>query len=156
MKTSFPDGRLGACGKGPGVRAAVAAGGTLAYVPQDSFLFSDTYRANLEFGANEPLDDAQLHALIEEVAMADEVAGFPQGLEQLIGERGVTLSGGQRQRVFVAQGLAQQADLLLLDEPMTGLDLPTRALILEAVTEERAAGRAHPDAMSAIAPHPAR
>ena len=51
------------------------------------------------------------------------------------------LSGGQRQRVLVAQGLAQEADLLLLDEPVTGLDIVSREVILEVVAEERAAGR---------------
>ena len=51
------------------------------------------------------------------------------------------LSGGQRQRVLVAQGLAQEADVLLLDEPVTGLDVVSRELILDAVTAERAAGR---------------
>lgn len=50
------------------------------------------------------------------------------------------LSGGQRQRVFVAQGLAQEADLLLLDEPVTGLDLVSRDVILDVIQEERAAG----------------
>ena len=52
------------------------------------------------------------------------------------------LSGGQRQRAFVAQGLAQQADVLLLDEPITGLDLVSRQHILDAIAHERAAGRA--------------
>ena len=52
------------------------------------------------------------------------------------------LSGGQRQQVFVAQGLAQEAELVLLDEPITGLDLVSRGHILDAIAEERAAGRA--------------
>ncbi|MGK2948741.1 MAG: zinc ABC transporter ATP-binding protein AztA, partial [Acidimicrobiales bacterium] len=52
------------------------------------------------------------------------------------------LSGGQRQRAFVAQGLAQQADVLLLDEPITGLDIVSRQRILDAIATERAAGRA--------------
>jgi ABC-type Mn2+/Zn2+ transport system ATPase subunit len=52
------------------------------------------------------------------------------------------LSGGQRQRAFVAQGLAQDADVLLLDEPITGLDIVSRQHILEAITAERDAGRA--------------
>jgi manganese transport system ATP-binding protein len=51
------------------------------------------------------------------------------------------LSGGQRQRVFVAQGLTQQADLLLLDEPVTGLDVVSRGRILDVIADERAAGR---------------
>jgi manganese transport system ATP-binding protein len=51
------------------------------------------------------------------------------------------LSGGQRQRAFVAQGLAQEADLLLLDEPVTGLDIVSRQLILDVIAGERAAGR---------------
>jgi manganese transport system ATP-binding protein len=51
------------------------------------------------------------------------------------------LSGGQRQRVLVAQGLAQEADLLLLDEPLTGLDLASRERILTIIDDERAAGR---------------
>ncbi len=51
------------------------------------------------------------------------------------------LSGGQRQRVFVAQGLAQEADILLLDEPVTGLDVVSRRTILQVIEEERSAGR---------------
>jgi ABC-type Mn2+/Zn2+ transport system ATPase subunit len=51
------------------------------------------------------------------------------------------LSGGQRQRVFVAQGLAQEADLLLLDEPMTGMDIPSRQILQAVIEEERGAGR---------------
>ena len=62
------------------------------------------------------------------------------GVADLAGRQLHELSGGQRQRVLVAQGLAQQAELLLLDEPVTGLDVVSRELILDAVTAERAAG----------------
>jgi ABC-type Mn2+/Zn2+ transport system ATPase subunit len=64
------------------------------------------------------------------------------GLDDLVRRPLHQLSGGQRQRAFVAQGLAQGADLLLLDEPVTGLDLVSRQHILDAVAAERAAGRA--------------
>ena len=62
-------------------------------------------------------------------------------VDDLAGRQLHELSGGQRQRVLVAQGLAQGADLLLLDEPVTGLDIVSRAVILDVVAEERAAGR---------------
>lgn len=62
-------------------------------------------------------------------------------LGDLTGRHLAELSGGQRQRVFVAQGLAQAGDILLLDEPVTGLDLVSRQRILDVVDEERAAGR---------------
>ncbi len=62
-------------------------------------------------------------------------------IEALSGRQLRELSGGQQQRVFVAQGLAQQADLLLLDEPVTGLDLVSRRQIVNAIVNERTAGR---------------
>lgn len=62
-------------------------------------------------------------------------------IADLAGRQLVELSGGQRQRVFMAQGLAQGGDLLLLDEPVTGLDVVSRRRILDVVNEERAAGR---------------
>ena len=62
-------------------------------------------------------------------------------IDDLAGRQFHDLSGGQRQRVLVAQGLAQEADVLLLDEPVTGLDVVSRAVILEVVDEEVAAGR---------------
>ena len=63
------------------------------------------------------------------------------GVADLARGRSASLSGGQRQRALVAQGLAQEATLLLLDEPITGLDLASRERILEVMAEERAAGR---------------
>jgi manganese transport system ATP-binding protein len=80
--------------------------------------------------AHRAADRAARDAAIDAVAIAD-LAGHQLG----------ELSGGQRQRVFVAQGLAQQADLLLLDEPVTGLDLVSRTRIVSAMRGELAAGR---------------
>jgi manganese transport system ATP-binding protein len=73
-------------------------------------------------------------------------AAIEQAMERtdvtdLAGRQLLELSGGQRQRVLVAQGLASQADLLVLDEPMTGLDVVSRGRILEVMEDERAAGR---------------
>ncbi|MSR61273.1 MAG: ABC transporter ATP-binding protein [Planctomycetes bacterium] len=112
--------------------------GALAYVPQDSFLFSDTYRANLEFGADGPLDEAALRGLVEQVAMTSEVNAFPSGLEQLIGERGVTLSGGQRQRTCIARALARDPRVLILDDALSAVDTETESRLLASL---RRAGR---------------
>jgi ATP-binding cassette subfamily B protein len=70
----------------------------LGYVPQDSFLFSEPYKENIAFGADEPVSDERIRELVGEVRMTEEVATFPGGIDQLIGERGVTLSGAQRLR----------------------------------------------------------
>jgi ATP-binding cassette subfamily B protein len=112
--------------------------GALAFVPQDSFLFSDTYRANLEFGADGPLSDERLRDLVRAVAMEAEVASFPDGIEQLIGERGVTLSGGQRQRTCIARALARDPRVLILDDALSAVDTETEARLLANL---RAAGR---------------
>jgi len=112
--------------------------GSMAYVPQDSFLFSDTYRNNIEFGADEPLADAEVARLIEAAGMTEEVASFPDQLDQMIGERGVTLSGGQRQRTCIARALAKDPEVLILDDALSAVDTETEAKLLESL---RHAGR---------------
>ena len=110
--------------------------GALGYVPQDSFLFSETYRANIEFGADHPpLEERELWRLIELAAMEREVKELPEGLEQLIGERGVTLSGGQRQRSCIARALAKDPRVLVLDDALSAVDTQTEARLFRNLRE---------------------
>ena len=109
--------------------------GVLSYVPQDSFLFSDTYRNNLLFGADEPLDDDELMALVKTACMTEEVIAFPDGLDELIGERGVTLSGGQRQRTCIARALARDARVLILDDCLSAVDTETEKVLLKGLKD---------------------
>ena len=121
--------------------------GSLGYVPQDGFLFSDTWRANVAFGApgepGEPaapgrLGDAELADLAERACMTAELGRFPDGEDQLIGERGVTLSGGQRQRTCLARALAAEPRVLVLDDCLSEVDTDTERELLATLAGERA------------------
>lgn len=104
--------------------------GALGYVPQDSFLFSERYDDNIRFGADGELIDAEVDALIERVAMKDEVAEFTDGKATLVGERGVSLSGGQRQRTCIARALARDPRVLVLDDCLSAVDTETERDLL--------------------------
>lgn len=103
----------------------------LGYVPQDSFLFSLSYRENVGFGADEELTDERLDELTRLACMTDEVARFPDGLDQRIGERGVTLSGGQRQRTCIARALAREPRVLILDDALSAVDTETETQLVD-------------------------
>ena len=93
----------------------------LAYVPQEVTLLHDTIRANLVWGAVSFDDDALWEALTQ-AAAADFVRALPDGLETMLGERGIGLSGGERQRLALARAFLRRPSLLILDEATSALD----------------------------------
>jgi ATP-binding cassette subfamily B protein len=106
----------------------------LGYVPQDVFLFSDTIARNIGF----TLDDVKVNrSAIESAAkdaqVHDDILGFPNGYETLLGERGVTLSGGQKQRVSIARALVRKPRILIFDDPLSAVDTQTEEAILHAL-----------------------
>jgi ATP-binding cassette, subfamily C, bacterial len=94
---------------------------SVGYVPQDNFLFNDTIRANLLWAYPEASEDDFREAL--SIAAADGFIGkLPEGLDTVVGERGLRLSGGERQRLGLARALLCRPTLLILDEATSALD----------------------------------
>jgi ATP-binding cassette subfamily B protein len=102
-------------------------------VPQETFLFSDTLRANIGFGLEDGLSLSDADSLARRAGLANDLAQLPDGLETLVGERGITLSGGQKQRVALARALALARPVLLLDDCFASVDPGTEELILDSL-----------------------
>jgi ATP-binding cassette subfamily B protein len=105
---------------------------SIGYVPQDSFLFSETIRENISFG-NPEVDFAQVVKAAKIAQVADDIEEFSDKYDQLIGERGVTLSGGQKQRVAIARALALDPAILILDDALSSVDTHTEDAILQGL-----------------------
>jgi ATP-binding cassette subfamily C protein len=105
---------------------------SVGYVPQENFLFHETIRVNLAWARPEATESEMLKAL-ESAAALDFVMALPQGLDTVVGDRGVRLSGGERQRIALARALLRSPTLLLLDEATSSLDSHNEALIQDAV-----------------------
>lgn len=108
----------------------------IGYVPQSIFLTDDTLRRNVAFGIpDELIDETSVERAIRAAQLQNFIAGLPQGLDTLVGERGVRLSGGQRQRIGMARALYHDPLVLVLDEATSALDTATEKEVMEAVYE---------------------
>ncbi|MEH2246934.1 ABC transporter ATP-binding protein [Nostoc sp.] len=104
--------------------------GAIAYVPQDSFLFSTTIKNNIRYG--DPLSEQeQVESVAKLAQIKSEINNFPQQYETIVGERGITLSGGQRQRTALARAMLVNAPVLILDDALSSVDNQTATQILK-------------------------
>jgi len=102
----------------------------IAVVTQDTFLFSDTIRNNVTFGAKEPVNDEAVIAVLKQAHVWHNIEAFPDGLDTMLGELGVNLSGGQKQRICIARALIAKPKILLLDDCLSAVDTETEDRIL--------------------------
>lgn len=106
----------------------------IGYVPQSIYLTDDTMRRNVAFGlANAQIDEAAVAHAIHAAQLTEFVASLPEGLETVVGERGIRLSGGQRQRIGIARALYHNPSVLVLDEATSALDTDTERGVMAAV-----------------------
>lgn len=106
----------------------------LGYIPQTIYLMDDTIRANIAFGLEKKqIDEGALWDAVKEAQLESFVKSLPQGLDTVIGDRGVKLSGGQRQRIGIARALYRKPVVLILDEATSALDNETEREVMEAI-----------------------
>ncbi|MGH9943344.1 MAG: ABC transporter ATP-binding protein [Pyrinomonadaceae bacterium] len=102
---------------------------SIGYVPQETFLFSETLAENVAFGV-EQATRADIEWAAEVAGLADDIRHFPDGLDTLVGERGITLSGGQKQRTAIARAVLRRPAILILDDALSAVDTYTEEKIL--------------------------
>jgi ATP-binding cassette, subfamily B, multidrug efflux pump len=102
---------------------------SIGYVPQETFLFSDSLKGNIAFGV-EKAAMADVEWAAEIAGLSEDIAGFPEGFDTLVGERGITLSGGQKQRTAIARAVLRAPKILILDDALSSVDTYTEERIL--------------------------
>jgi len=107
---------------------------SIGYVPQETFLFSDSLAGNIAFGVSQA-EDKQIARAAEIAGLSEDIKGFPDGFETLVGERGITLSGGQKQRTAIARAVVRDPKILILDDALSSVDTYTEEKILGSLRE---------------------
>ena len=106
----------------------------IGYIPQTIYLMDDSIRANVAFGIpDSEIDDAAIEKALREAQLDQFVHTLPDGVNTMIGDRGVKLSGGQRQRIGIARALYRNPSVLVLDEATSALDNDTEKEVMEAI-----------------------
>ena len=108
----------------------------IAVVSQDVVLFNDTIRNNIAFGRD--VSAEAIEAAAEAARVAEFARSQPEGLDTMVGDRGVLLSGGQRQRIAIARALLKNAPILILDEATSALDTEVERQIQAELAHARA------------------
>jgi ATP-binding cassette subfamily B multidrug efflux pump len=101
----------------------------IGYVPQETFLFSNSLAKNISFGVDN-VERNQIERAAEIAGLDTDVQEFPEGFDTLVGERGITLSGGQKQRTAIARAVLREPKILILDDALSSVDTYTEERIL--------------------------
>ena len=104
----------------------------ISFVPQEPFLFAGTIRENITFG-NRQIPDSRLEKAVRDAALYDTIRDFPDGIETVVGEKGVILSGGQKQRIALARCLLEDTAIVILDDPISQVDFETGTTIIQTI-----------------------
>ena len=107
----------------------------VGYIPQDGYLFSGTIRENIAF-SSDTIDNHQILEAAKKADILDEINNFKEGLETIIGERGVQLSGGQRQRLAIARAFYKNPELYIFDDCLSAIDATKEQIILKQLKVE--------------------
>ena len=106
----------------------------IGYIPQVIYLSDDTIRNNIAFGIHEDqIDEEAVKTALKKAQLTEFVDTLPDGLDTIVGDRGVRLSGGQRQRIGIARALYHDPEILVLDEATSALDNETETAVMEAI-----------------------
>ncbi len=112
---------------------------TLGVVSQDVFLFSETIRSNIVFARPEASDSEVANA-VKAAGLESDLPFFPEGLETIVGEKGIILSGGQKQRIAIARAIITKPEILVLDDALSAVDVDTEERILDNLFAFREGG----------------